>query len=33
MNEPKIKVDHVYKIFGPNPEKAIDLLHKGLTKK
>ena len=32
MNEPKIKVENLYKIFGPDPQKAINLLKKGLTK-
>lgn len=32
MANQKIRVEGLYKIFGPNPEKAIDLLKKGLCK-
>ena len=28
----KIVVDHVYKIFGPNPERALPMLEKGVPK-
>ena len=33
MNKPtKLKVENVYKIFGDNPKKALDLIDKGLDK-
>jgi len=32
MTDPKIKVENLYKIFGTNPGKAIELLKKGLSK-
>jgi glycine betaine/proline transport system ATP-binding protein len=31
-SEEKLRVEHLYKIFGPHPRQAIDLIKKGLTK-
>lgn len=32
MTEPKIRVENLYKVFGPNPDAAIALVHDGISK-
>ena len=32
MTEPKIRIENLYKVFGPNPDAAIALVHNGISK-
>lgn len=32
MAEPKIRIENLYKVFGPNPERAIGLVRDGISK-